>query len=182
MLELGVFLIGGMLAFVALGIFSAENDSALLSTATFVGGIALLEFGFEISIMAAFAANPLLILGSILTYVVIGAIYTALWRWPEFIRKNRTEIMSDYNEWAKHVPSDQDNSFDKFLESYKYKFNAGDHKGRLGTWVGLWPFSMFWELARKPAIWAWDNAYRSLGNLFQRISHNTARKIHDKRD
>jgi hypothetical protein len=88
--------------------------------------------------------------------------------------------MRDYTGWAGDRYNTQDNSFDAFLNSHAYKFNASAHKERLGTWVGMWPFSMTWELARKPAIWVWNTSYKSLGELFQRISHRTARKLHDK--
>lgn len=180
MFELGFMAIIGIALFVVAGIFAAEMDSALMSVATFVIGLLALNYVFEISVFATFIANPLWIVGAVVLYVAAGAAYTALWRWPEFIRKNKDHIMRDYADWAKNRDDNKDNSFDAFLNSYQYKFNASEHKERLGTWVGMWPFSMTWELARKPAIWVWNTSYKSLGELFQRIGQRTARKLHDK--
>lgn len=135
-LEFGLMALGGLVLFVIAGIIAAEMDSAIASVVTFVIGILTLNYGFGISILSVFAANPLWIVGAIILYVGVGALYTALWRWPEYIRKNRDRIMSRYNEWARNRKETQDNSFDAFLDSDKYEYNASDHKERLGTWVG----------------------------------------------
>jgi len=181
MLGFGFIEIIAVILFLIAGFISAEVDSAFASAFTFIGGFALLEFVLKISVFSVIAANPLWAVGMLVFYVGIGAAYTGIWRWPEFIRKNQEKIMSAYQQWSMQRGSNQDNSFDAFLESSAYDFNASDHKERLGTWVGLWPFSLTWEVSRKPAIWVWNNAYKSLGRVFQRISHNTARKIHDNK-
>lgn len=178
--EFGLLALGGLALFVVAGIVSAEMDSALMATATFLIGLITLNYGFGISVFAVMAANPLWILGAIVLYVGIGALYTAVWRWPEYIRKNKAAIMKEYARWARDRRDDQDNSFDAFLDSDSYDYNASQHKERLGTWVGMWPFSLFWELLRKPAIWVWKTSYRSLGELFQRIGRSTARKMHNR--
>jgi len=180
MLEFGLLALVGLALFVVAGIFSAEMDSALMATATFVIGIITLEWGFQIGIWAMIVSNPLWAVGLVILYVASGAAYTAIWRWPEYIRKNKTEIMDRYHRWARGLDSNEDNSFDAFLDSDEYRFNAWNHKERLGTWVGMWPFSLFWELLRKPAIWVWNTAYASLGNAFQTIGRRTARKLYEK--
>lgn len=180
MLEFGIWAILGLIIFVAAGIFSAEMDSAVMSFATFVIGLLLLEFGFKVAIWAAFVANPLLLIAAIVVYVCLGAAYTAIWRWPEYIRHNKDDVMEQYNFWAGRRKDNENTSFDTYLDSDNYKYNAWEHKERLGTWVGMWPFSLGWELARKPAIWIWNIMYNSLGKMFQSIGRNTARKLHDK--
>jgi len=180
MLDFGLLAMMGALIFVIGGIVASEMDSAIMSVATFVIGLLTLQYGFGFGIWAMISSNPLWAFGFILLYVAAGAAYTALWRWPEFIRNNNAELMRDYSDWANRLEDSEDNSFDAFLDSDSYRFNAWQHKERLGTWVGMWPFSAAWELSRKPAIWIWNTAYASLGNLFQNVGRRTARNIHDR--
>jgi hypothetical protein len=180
-LEFGLMALVGVAVFVAAGILSAEMDSALLSVATFVIGLLTLQFGFEIAVWSAFVANPLLAVGAVIIYVALGAVYTAVWKWPDYIRKNKERIMSSYNDWArKKNQNNADNSFEAFLDSDSYEYSASDHKERLATWTGMWPFSFVWDVSRRPAIWLWEVVYTSLGEAFQRISKRTARKIHER--
>mgnify|MGYP000025694606 CR=1 FL=1 len=181
-LEFGVLALIGLLVFISAGILSAEMDSALMSVATFIIGLLVLQFGFGVSVWAAFVANPLVAIGAVILYVAIGAAYTAVWKWPDFIRKNKDKIMRQYNDWARHQNDNEDNSFEAFLDSSYYEFDASDHKERLGTWTGMWPFSFIWDMSRRPAIWLWGKLYKSLGDLFQNIGKRTARKLHDRQD
>lgn len=87
--------------------------------------------------------------------------------------------MDHYIRWSGGIIDAEDNSFDAFLDSDAYKYNAGQHKERLGTWVTMWVFSLFWELLRKPARWLWNTAYTSFARMFQNIGRNTARKLHN---
>ncbi|SRR6056297_298992 len=178
-LEFGLLALAGLGVFVAAGIIAAEMDSALMSVATFVIGLITLSWGFGVPIWATFTANPLMIVGAIIIYIAVGAAYTAVWKWPDFIRKNREIILREYNDWA-HKNQNGDNSFEAYLESSNYEYNAYQHKERLGTWVGMWPFSFVWDVSRRPAIWLWNVTYTSLGEAFQNIGKRTARKIHER--
>lgn len=179
-MELTIWAVAGLMFFVVGGVIAAEMDSAFAAVATFVIGLVTLKYGFGIPIFASFAANPFLIIAAIMSYIAAGALFTGVWRWPEFIRENDESILKDYTEWSKDVDDSKDNSFEAFLDSPSYMYNAWQHKERLGTWVGMWPFSLGWELARKPAIWIWNTSYHSLGDVFQRIGKRAARKIHNK--
>lgn len=179
-MEFGIWAILGIIVFVIAGILSAELDSASLSAGTFVIGLIVLEWGLGIGVWALFVSNPLWIIGSIVLYVALGAAYTAFWRWPEYICEHDSELMDKFARWAHNLASNEDKSFEAFMDSDEYNYNAWQHKERLGTWVGMWPFSLSWELARKPAIWVWNTAYNSLGSTFQSAGRRAARKIHDK--
>lgn len=182
-LEFGILALIGLAVFVAAGILSAELDSALMSVATFIIGLLTLQFGFDVAVWSAFVANPLLALGAVIVYIALGALYTAVWKWPDFIRKNKDKILRTYNDWARmREKNNENNSFEAFLDSHQYEYNASDHKERLATWTGMWPFSFVWDVSRRPAIWLWKQLYRSLGNVFQNIGKKTARKIHDHQD
>lgn len=180
MLELGIWALVGMSLFVVAGIMAAELDSAFISVATFVFGLLTVQYGFGLNLWAIFLANPLMIIIAVFLYLIAGALYTAFWRWPEFIRNSKDDIMEKYMMWSHELDTNADNSFDAYLDSQDYSYNVSQHKERLGTWVGLWPFSFAWEISRKPAIWLWNVSYYSLGSMLQKIGRNTARKLHDK--
>lgn len=180
MFEFGLLAFAGLLLFIVAGVFSAEMDSALMATATFVIGIITLEWGFGVGVWALVVSNPIWAVVLVLGYVILGAVYTLLWRWPEYIREHKDEIMDRYNRWARNQGSNEDSSYQGFLETDEYRFNAWQHKERLMTWIGMWPFSFFWEMLRKPAIWVGKTVYNSFGNAFQSIGRRTAMKIHDK--
>lgn len=180
-LGFGLWGILGLSGILFLGILSTEFDSAIIGTATLVAGILVANYVFGIQLGALIAANPLLLVGIILGYIAIGAAYTALWRWPNFIESHDEKIHVSYMQWAGNQHSSEDNSYDAFLETEFYDYQSYNHKERLMTWTGMWPFALAWELARKPAIWVFKNIYKSLGNVFQLVSKRTARKLANKR-
>jgi hypothetical protein len=179
MFELGIWVVLGLIVFVVAGIVSAEMDSAFAALVTMVIGAVILEYGMGIGMWAALVAHWPWIFAGMVLYVAVGGLYTVVWRWPEFIRKHKSDITSAYARWASNLKTGSNNSFDAFLDSKEYDFNARDHAERLTTWVVLWPFSLIWELARKPAFWLGKTVYHSLGNTLQRVGRNTARKIHN---
>lgn len=181
-LEFGILALIGAVVFVGAGILSAEMDSAIMSVATFIIGLIVLQWGFGVSVWASFIANPLLAIGAVIFYIAIGTAYTAVWKWPDFIRKNKNNIMRAYNDWARTLKDNEDNSFEAFLNTSYYEYNASDHKERLATWTGMWPFSFIWDMSRRPAIWLWNQLYKNLGNIFENIGKKTARKLHDRQD
>ncbi len=176
---LSFWVIGGLIVFIVAGIISAEMDSAFAALVTLVIGAVIVEWGMGISLISVLLSNPLWIFMGLVLFAAAGGLYTVVWRWPEFIRKNKDTIMSSYTRWAGDRKSGQDNSFDAYLDSSDYDFNASAHAERLTTWVILWPFSLTWELARKPAFWLGKTVYYSLGNTLQRVGRSTARKLHD---
>lgn len=180
-IELTIWALLGIAVFLILGFFSAETDSAILATGTFLIGILLLEFAFGVGILSAMVTSPFVAVGVVFAHIIIGALYVVVWRWPEYIREHSDSINSAYESWAAKRNSNQSNSFDDFLESSSYKFNAWQNKERLGVWVGLWIFSLTWELSRKPAIWMWDTLYSSLGNTLQHVGKRAARRAYAKK-
>jgi len=181
LLEYGILAFAGLAIFITAGVLSIETDSMLMSVATIIIGALTLQFGFNIAIWSFVAANFILLMSLLFLYAGVGAVYTAIWRWPEYIRMNKVHVMHNYTTWSRLRPkTGSDNSFDTFLNSDAYEFNAGSHKERLANWVIMWPFSMSWEIARKPTKWIYKTLFSVLGDMFQSISHRTARNIHNK--
>lgn len=173
-----MFWIIGLAVIFAFGIFSAESNSALLSLATFLSLLGIVTYGFSIPLFPLIVANPLILIGAILAYTAVGAVYTALWRWPDFIQSNKDYILENYTSWAKMRFANEDASFDAYMDSPSYKYAPANHKERLGTWVGMWPFDATWEVSRKPAIWFWNVTYTSLGSMFTSVGKRAARNMY----
>jgi hypothetical protein len=180
MFEFGLIALAGIIIMIVAGIFAAEMDSGFIAAATFVIGLLTLEFGFGIGVWAMISGNFLWFFAFALLYAALSSAFVGFWRWPEYIRNNHDRIMNAYMEWSRTRKNTQDNSFDAFMDSDSYKFKVRMHKERIGTWAAMWPWSLAWELSRKPAIWIWNTMYTSLGEALEKIGRNTARKIHDK--
>lgn len=161
------------------GIASAEYDSFVGGTATLLVGLLGADLIFGYPIFASILANPLLAVLAVALYVMVGSAYTGLWKWPDYIRSQAENIESSYGTWMS-IRKENVN-FDDFLDSREYNYHrASSNKERLSAWVLMWPFSMFWELARKPAKWAFNTTYEMLGTTFERVGKSTAKKMHEK--
>ena len=179
MFEFGILALIGVVLFIVIGVFASEIDSALAAGVTFLIGLATLQFGFEISIMSILAVNPLFIILFIAGYAVLGTLFVYVWRFPEFIRENADDIRQEFNRWMNNQPEGSDATFVNFLDSSAYDYRASDNKAALALWVGMWPFSMTWELSRKPAIWIWNTIYDLCGNLFEKAGRRAAMKLYE---
>jgi len=180
MFELGTWALLGIAAFVIAGVISAKIDSALAAALAFLIAIVTIEWALGISVLAIVYTNTLWFFVILVLYIAAGVIYTVFWRWPKYIRDRKDIIMKDYARWAALLARNENNSFDAFLDSDDYKFNAWQHKERLVSWVSMWPFSLGCELSHKPLSWIWNIAHGRIGNIFQRTSRRTARKLHEE--
>jgi hypothetical protein len=191
---LGIF---ALLVFASL-IFSVETDSFLLGGAILLISAVVAEFVFNLPIWASIIANPIMLVLYLAVYIAVGSLYAGYWKLPGFVRKNSSVIQSNYDSWKKdrlrndrgwtdavrdHVKGEAepkstvDVSFDAFLDSDSYRFKVRNNKDRVASWVLLWPCGVTWELMHKPFIWLWETVYYGLGDVFERINRDTARKI-----
>jgi hypothetical protein len=164
-----------ILAAISIAIFAAESDNFIFTTTTIIATFATLDVVFGVPIWATILTNPLTIIMFIFAYVIVGAIYTAIWRWPEFLRERVISIQDSYACWAK---SHKDSTKQDFVNSHSYsQYTASYNSEKLANWVLAWPFSLAWELARKPTIWLWNSTYELLGNMFERVGKRVTNKI-----
>lgn len=161
------------------GVISSEIDNFSLGTGTFVVALIGAQVFFDIPVWSTIYHNPISLVLFLAVFIAIGAIYTALWRWPEFLRDNAKQINADY-KYCSESNKTSSVTFDEYLNSTYYKFTASKHKDRLATWIITWPFSLVWELARKPIKYTYTLVYDSLGTAFERIGAHVARRIHER--
>lgn len=168
-------LIAFIVTAILIAIALAEIDSYKLSILTMVASIASLDILFGFPVWETIQSNIFSILLFVGLYIAIGAAYTATWRWPEYLRDQSIAITHAYNSWRKSSPASTKQDFKK---SYDYReFTASGNYAKLTKWVFMWPFSLAWELSRKPAIWLWTTVYDLLGNLFERVGDRVTDKI-----
>lgn len=177
----GAWLAIFMLAFVVVGVIANELDSFFMGAATLLVGFVGLQWIFGLPIWQTVAANPFVLILYVAVYVAIGALITGLWSWPNYIREHADNIKYAFEE---HVRAQKrgghEVTFDQFLVSISYPYKASKNKDRLAAWVLMWPFGLLWDLIHRPARWIWNVAYFGLGDVFETISKNTARKVYER--
>jgi hypothetical protein len=169
-----------VLAFIVIGIVANEMDSFWMGAATLLVGLAGMEFLFEVPVWASVFANPFMLVLYAALYVAVGAIYTGMWSWPNYIREHESRIKLDYGDFRNNAKrSGNEVTFDDYLDSKDYRYKASGHKDRLAAWVLMWPFGLLWDLLHRPARWVWHTVYSGFGEVFERVSKQTARKMHN---
>ena len=169
-------------------LWASSVDSFILRTAVIFVSLVVAQFLFAIPVWAALTANPFMMIVYVVFYGAIGAVYTALWRLPKYIKRNADHIQRDYDSWKedqekwnrKLHDEVRDTSFQAFLNSNDYRYSVKNNKDRVASWVLLWPTSLTWELIHQPFVFIWDNVYYGLGKVFEKINHDQAKKILEK--
>lgn len=169
-------------------LWASSVDSFILGTAVIFVSLVVAQFLFAIPVWAALTANPFMMIVYVVFYGAIGAVYTALWRLPKYIKRNADHIQRDYDSWKedqekwnrKLHDEVRDTSFQAFLNSNDYRYSVKNNKDRVASWVLLWPTSLTWELIHQPFVFIWDNVYYGLGKVFEKINHDQAKKILEK--
>lgn len=177
-----------LLCFIFLGIVVSAYDNFSLGTIMIISWLALLQWIFDVPVWTTITNNPFIIVVAITVYVLCGTLYTGLWKFPNFVKKNKLKIQLAFENWVRnnfkntidkqvyitHLQSDD--NFNAFLDSSSYPMSASNNKNRLASWVLMWPFALALELSYKPAMWLWEIVYNNLGEVFQQVSKNTALK------
>ena len=169
-------------------LWASSVDSFILGTAVIFVSLVVAQFLFAIPVWTALTANPFMMIVYVVFYGAIGAVYTALWRLPKYIKRNADHIQRDYDRWKedqekwnrKLHDEVRDTSFQAFLNSNDYRYSVKNNKDRVASWVLLWPTSLTWELIHQPFVFIWDNVYYGLGKVFEKINHDQAKKILEK--
>jgi hypothetical protein len=134
-------------------------------------------------------ANPDLAFGSIVGYVVVGALYGVL-KWWSFLRK----ILAKYNEIKTEflrsqnmlgnvsLPTIPEELKGKWAERLDCEYgelryigrgqmpSASAHKGKILAWMAWWPMSLTWLIINDPVKEIFQYVYEKLGTTMQRIS------------
>ena len=154
---------------VALCFLESENISGASWTTLLALAVIVLLSPVKAAIALA-VANPLIVLGAVLLYVLIGTIYSFL-KWDRFLSKIRCEYEYRKFRWLSErgisgdaVPDDQkvewtvnlkrccmDNTLsERVYKLATNKINYINYKALIVSWIVWWPISAFWMLINDP--------------------------------
>jgi hypothetical protein len=161
------------------------------------GGLALLvawaclEFLVGIPILRWVGNHPLAVIGLFCAYFVTGTCW-AIIKWYFYVAaelrdyyKLRDTYMTDVAKMLPgEVPDVQKPDFLAYLQRVlghdfreKIQPQAKDHKSRIMTWIGFWPFSALWTLLNDPLRRLVELIYNRIATLIQGISNHLFRGV-----
>jgi hypothetical protein len=171
-----------ILGFIAITYLIESNEAngwAALFICVVIGAV-LYFFGakdFIVKMWDYVAANPMLIIGFILGYFVIGTLWS-LTKWYFFLKRRQKK-----SNWpTKRV--EEKMSKDSF-QPVPYKIvsmplRAQDHRSTIMMWMTWWPFSALWTIVddpvRKAFSWIFDHIEATFDRVAQRVFDGTEKK------
>ena len=83
-------------AVMAVGILISETGAFYGGGLLLLGSLVYMKYVLGVAILAFVMANWLGILGVLVLYVGLGGLYTALWKWPDFLRSHSQDIKESF--------------------------------------------------------------------------------------
>ncbi len=164
-------------------IAAVEYEKPGWATFSLIVAFTLLWLLGDVNIVALALSNPLLAVGVVAGYFVIGALWS-VGKWWFFVRKCREK----YDDFRKEflvrknfsvsgpIPDSLKKDWTEYCSSgygriYScLKPEVGKNKARILTWMVYWPWSMFWTLLNDPVKYMFKWIYQQLRAVYQRIA------------
>lgn len=108
------------------------------------------------------------------SYLGVGVVWT-FFKWWRFARLSRAKII----EWLDHNSIYPGETTDHFYRKApgpaqykdgKFSLEASSHKGRIISWLAMWPFSVIGTLVGDLLFRLWETIYEMFSGVYQRIS------------
>jgi len=153
---------------------------------------ALWLFG-DFNVLQAIADNPLVAVGCIVGYLLLGTGWS-FGKWWFYLKRCRREydrIRADFMRQQKiegdTIPADKRKAWREYWAhhvSYDYlsqrddpRPRAGQHKGRIMTWMVYWPWSMVWTIINDPIKRAFKEIFLRLKAVYQAIADHVFKGV-----
>ncbi len=163
-----------------LGIASVEWDNWFGGFVTFVGTLAVVQWWFALPVWATIVANPLLIVGAVVAYVIIGLSYATLIRFPRWISACAPQISRLWDDYVKANPTDY--SHDGFRQSYRFReYTASWNSDRIASWAIMWPWGLAWDLVNRPVRMVYRHIYRAFEGVLARVERRAIEQASTKK-
>lgn len=176
--DIGFFIFGALM--LVAFILSSKTESFFMGVASLIVGVSVLNYVFNIPVIATVTFNPILSIVAILVYISLGTLYAGLYRVKEFLKINSKYIIGEYESWKSdqiRYDKEANISYDIFIKSNSYSYSIRKNKDRVASWVLLWPLSVTWKLINDPITWLIDTVYYGLGHILEKINHEAAKEI-----
>lgn len=168
-----------MVVVIISSIVCAEFESFFFSALVIGAAVVTAHFFFDIPVIQYVLENPMLMIPGLLGYLIVGSLYTILWRWPNWIENRQDSIQRSYNRYCIEYNLEKTSaSLAEFIQSTEYKTHYGpaQNKESISVWVMMWPFVLFWELLHKPITWLWEVTYKAISSSLVSVGNRTASK------
>ena len=153
---------------VGLGVASIEYDNWFGGFVSFIAVGAAAQWWFQVPVWATILANPILAVGALVAYVIVGLVYATMIRFPRWISACEPRIQSAWADYVRRNPDDH--SEEAFRESYSFRdFTAAHNSDRLASWAALWPWGVAWDLVNRPVRWVYRSAYRAFSGILESV-------------
>lgn len=178
-----------IIAMVIWAAFCVEDERVSVSifgTALLVAiilGASQYFYGFVNTLYALVLANPILILGFVAAYFVIGALYVLFWRYQAYLEDHSDGIKTCFKNWKRTnqieksgIPEHEIKQ--SFIESdyYAQAYGPGKKKSLITTWILWWPLSLTYHISYRPVKYICEKIYeyiaKWLTSIFKRSSKN----------
>lgn len=159
---------------VVAGVMLAETGNIFLILTVPAVTLAILEYGFDVPIIAAITSDWVFTASCILGYLLVGVLFAILYKWPRYLKLNKESIIADYKKWENSSVC----SSIPFEDSVYYRqWSTGSNKQRILSWTFSWPFSAAWDLTYRPITALWDGMYDMTKSLMQAVERRVINSI-----
>lgn len=167
-----------LLSIFSFGMFSAAFELTWGICLTFVAIVAAAIYLFGVD---PYSIHPLAYAASFFGYFLIGGIYTMIFSWPNYIRRNSDVLRNLKSNFDRHKDKGYDsvsglNNW-KDQRNYKELFTAAGQKSRIIGYICGWFWDLLWKTLRNPIKWTYDTVYNLFGKGYEAVATKTVDKI-----
>ncbi|HTM68611.1 MAG TPA: hypothetical protein VL426_04885 [Candidatus Binatia bacterium] len=177
-----------------------EYEKVGWATFSLIATFAVLHFFGDFNVVSAAIHNPITALIVAAGYFAAGTAWSVI-KWWFYVRncredydKKKAAFLERNGVEGAAIPDALKGKWKEELEGdYRYGGRgsrrasfaggiipkAGDHKGRIMTWMCYWPWSMVWTLINDPVKRLFKQIYLQIQGLLQSISNRAFRGVED---
>ena len=168
-------------------IWAVEYEKPGWATLSLAATFGLLGWLGDFNVLTATRDHPLIALGCIGGYILLGTAYSFV-KWWRFLKARRAEYLDAKAQFLESRNVAGDAIPDQYLEQWKNDRRsvelgtapkARDHKARILTWMIYWPWSGLWTLINDPIKKLFKAIYRELQAQYQKIADSVFADVKD---
>lgn len=140
--------------FAGLWIFTVSNEKKFWAFLNMALLAIVLAVAFQFNPLTFAVANPFMLVGAIVGYVVIGAAWGYFGKWRLFLFKVKIALSNASEDWMAHG---KDSKFEDFCRNHlrdegiirygqSWPIKVNEHIGKITMWMAYWPASMAWTI------------------------------------
>lgn len=160
---LSLWLIPFSLIMVFATTWATEEGTLIGALVALAASLLGFQFMFGIDVFGAIYSNPLLIIVAGVIHLILGAVYTGFWKFPDALSKVSQGKID--HEWGRFKGSKEE-----FARSSSNPLHPKNFLEEISAWILFWPFGAAWDLLHRPIRWLWKNVYKAIATWMDRIS------------